>query len=372
MKVSLPPSPEQYTPEVLTAIVNQAHPGVTVTSIKVIKDYKYGYGEVSMSPRAVLELEYGRGSPIDLPREVVLKLSYDLEGGGAENWLARLSGFFENEVNFYNRIQPELKIETPRSLGGYFDREARRYALILEDVTRRGAHFFKTMHDLTVEDAQGLLDSQARLHASYWNSPRFSGDLAWIGTHLSGTVADLVRTDVPAGIRAEVDAMKFKREILGRLGTREPELFAGLCAVQQHQSALPQTLLHGDCHLNNAYRLPDGTCGMLDFQLFFRGYAMHDVAYSIASALPIDERRKSERDLLEFYRDRLGTYGVADLPGKDSLWLEYCRAGLWPLYIGWLPCPVANYGWETMAVALNRVATAFEDHDTRTFVAALA
>jgi hypothetical protein len=110
---------------------------------------------------------------------------------------------------------------------------------------------------------------------------------------------------------------------------------------------------------------------MLDFQVFFRGYPMHDVAYFIPSALSVAERRKSERDLLAFYRDRLGAYGVTNLPDMDTLWLEYCRAGVWPLYIGWLPCPVENYGWETMAVALNRVAIAYDDHDTRKLVAAL-
>lgn len=370
MELSLPALPEQYTPEVLTALVSQFHPGASVTSMKVIKDYKYGYGEVSMSPRAVLELEYGPGTPADFPSNVVLKLSYDLDDG-VDNWLAHLSGFFENEVNFYNRVQPGLKLETPRSLGGYFDPRTRRYALLLEDISYKGVRFFRTMDDLSAQDVADNLDTQARLHAAYWESPRFSGDLAWVGTHLEGTVTTLIRTKVAAGVQAEIDKMKFKQEILGRLGTSGPELFAGMCAVQRHHATLPQTLLHGDCHINNAYRLPDDTCGMLDFQVFFRGYAMHDVAYFIPSALSIEDRRKNELDLLAFYRDRLGSYGVANLPDMDALWLEYCRASLWPLYIGWLPCPIENYGWEVMAVALNRVASAYEDHETRELVAKL-
>ena len=35
------------------------------------------------------------------------------------------------------------------------------------------------------------------------------------------------------------------------------------------------------------------------------------------------------------------------------------------VYIGWLTCPVANYGWEVNIMAHLRVTTAFEDHRTR-------
>ena len=50
------------------------------------------------------------------------------------------------------------------------------------------------------------------------------------------------------------------------------------------------------------------------------------------------------------------------------LWLEYKRAAIWGIYIGWLTVPAENYGWEISMVAHLRAATAFLDHDTAALV----
>lgn len=39
--------------------------------------------------------------------------------------------------------------------------------------------------------------------------------------------------------------------------------------------------------------------------------------------LTIQHRRAWERDLLELYRDRLGAYGVTNVPDSETLWLRY-------------------------------------------------
>ena len=364
MNLTLPPSAAELTPAMLTAIASNAYPGASVTGVTLDKAYEYGDGEVSTSPRANMELEYGPGTPPDFPRHVVVKTAFDLTDESMDVWNTQLDGLFETEVNFYNRLRPQLDIEAPRSLGGYFEPSTKRYVLILEDLTKRGGTFPTFLEDHTVEQIERVLDTHAKLHASLWDSPRFATDLAWIDTHLAGRVETHMRNDIPEGIRDQVAKHKFKREILGRLGTTPDALFAGKCAVKAHQSRLPQTLLHGDSHIANSYRLPDGTGGLLDWQLSVRGYAMHDVSYYINSSLPVEVRRAKEREILAFYRDRLGHYGVANPPDLDTLFLEHRRASLWPLYMGWLACPVENYGWETAVVALNRVAAAFEDHET--------
>lgn len=178
-----------------------------------------------------------------------------------------------------------------------------------------------------------------------------------------------MRSVIPEqGIRSQLELHKFKRELLERLGTTERELFAGMCANKRHQSSLPQTLLHGDLHIGNTYRMPDGRAGLHDWQLCVRGFALHDITYIINTGLSVAERRANERMLLDYYRDKLMEYGVVAAPDRDMLWLEHRRASLWTLYIGWLTCPPESYGWETMAVALLRVSTAVEDHDTLALV----
>jgi hypothetical protein len=367
--LQIPPSPYDLTPALLTDILRQVVPDATVTGVEIVKSHEYGDGDVSTSARATARLEYSSSSPAGLPRDVILKLSFDPRKEGTDAWYCQLDGLFANEVNFYNRIRPELDIEAPRSLGGHFDPDTKRYVLIMEDVTRRGAAFPSNLDEVGVENVKRILDAIAKLHATYWESDRFDGDLAWVETHLKGGVEDHMQSVIPEqGIRSQLELHKFKRELLARLGTTERELFAGMCANKRHQATLPQTLLHGDLHIGNTYRMPDGSVGLHDWQLCVKGFALHDVTYIINTALSIDERREHERALLDYYRDRLIAFGVQTPPDRDLLWTEHRRAALWTLYIGWLTCPPESYGWETMAVALLRVSTAVEDHGTLALV----
>lgn len=366
--MQIPPSPYDLTPELLDGIVKQVLPHAGVSNVTIVKSHEYGDGDVSTSARATAKLDYTAQSPGDLPRDVILKLSFDPGQKGTDAWYCQLNGLFSNEVNFYNRIRPGLGIEAPRSLGGHFDPVSKRYLLIMEDVTRRGATFPSNLDEVGVENVKRILDAIAIVHAAHWQSERFNGDLSWVETHLRGGVEDHMQSVIPEeGIRSQLELHKFKRELLERLGTTERELFAGMCVNKLHQSTLPQTLLHGDLHIGNTYRMPDSSVGLHDWQLCVKGFALHDVTYIINTALSIAERREHERALLEYYREKLIELGVTSPPG-EMLWTEHRRAALWTLYIGWLTCPPESYGWETMAVALQRVSTAVEDHATLSLV----
>lgn len=366
--IKIPQSVTEFTPELFTQVARSLYPDLTVTTAKLVKIHAYGDGNVSTTERAVFDLEYAPGAP-DLPQRVMIKLSLGLPSQDADEWYLQLYSLFKNEVNFYNGIRPELDIEAPRTLGGYFDPATKQYLLILEDLGARKASFPTMLDVVGVEDVKNVLDVYARLHASYWDSPRFAKDLSWVETHLDGGVETLMRTAIPAGIRNELALHKFKREALEWLGTSEPQLFAGMCALKAHQATLPQTLLHGDSHLMNTYRLQNGAAGLHDWQLCVRGYALNDVSYFITTSLSIELRRKHEVELLSYYRDKLSGFGVETPPDEATLWNEYRRATHWSLYNGWLPCPAESYGWDLLATAVQRVAVAFSDHDTHRLVA---
>lgn len=323
----LPTSPEELTPDALTALTRGLHAGATVTSVHIVEAKNYGEANVSTSARVVIDVRYGPGTP-DLPTRLMVKMS---AGGGS--YCSQLHAIYANEVDFYNRLRPEMVIEAPLGLGGQFDSATSNYVLVMEDITSRGAFFPSIMDDFSVANVQAVLDTLARLHARYWESPRFATDLAWVQTHLAGDVETLMDGLIRDGIRGEIAKEKFKRELIGRMGTSEEALHAGVAAVKRHQATLPQTLLHGDTHIGNVYLLPDGTGGLYDWQISVRGFAMHDVVYHITTALPIETRRRAERELLGYYRDRLGHHGVRDLPSAETLWLEYRRAAIWGVYI---------------------------------------
>lgn len=361
-----PDHPAGWTGERLTRLIAATHPGTVVDTVRVVQSSSFGEEMVSTASRALLSLVY-RHNPADLPERAVLKLPR--EAGNA------LAPIYVNETRLYQQLGRTLRddvgVEMPRLLGATAHAQSARYALLLEDLDTRQARFPNVRDDVDLAHVHQVLDVLARMHARYWDSPLFSDGLAWVETHLSGGVCQLMNEIVPYSIDADLAVHRYKRELLQRLRTTPARLLAATRAAQRHQASLPQTLLHGDTHLGNTYRLPDGRAGLVDWQLSVRGHALHDVGYIIATALDIELRREHEGELLRHYLDRLTVYGVARPPSSSDTWREYRRAMVWSLYIGWLTVPVTNYGWEINVLNLHRLTQAYEDLDTEALVRAM-
>src|SRR5690554_2929626 len=202
------------TPDMLTAVIRRLYPGVTVDSVEIVESKSYGQEMVSTAARAVLDLTYSAGA--DLPARVVLKLARD-----SSKFLAP---FYENEVDFYNNLRGELSIEAPRTLGGHYDPESGQFGLLLEDLNQRDAHFPNVTEEIRLGVVESLLDELAKLHAGYWQSPRFDTDLDWVQSHRQGKVSHLQNEAVTPVIQHEIDNENFKREMVQRLRTSGPML----------------------------------------------------------------------------------------------------------------------------------------------------
>src|SRR3546814_21042 len=163
-------------------------------------------------------------------------------------------------------------------------------------LTLQGARFPNVLSPVSLDELRALLDTLARLHARYWQSPRFGSDLAFLETHVEGPLARFMHEQVPLAIQHEIDNENFKREMVQRLRTTGDELRQGVAKLHRHQQTLPHTLLHGDTHLGNIYLLPDGRAGLLDWQLVVSGHHMNDVNYIVTTALSIGDRRHHEAD----------------------------------------------------------------------------
>lgn len=356
--------PDAYDADLLNPIIAPWRPDVRIAHVRVKDARRYGDGMVSTAARAYLDVEYAAGSPAGLPQNLVLKL------GRSPDFM--IGPMYQNEVRFYNVLRPEVTdVEAPFTLGGSYDPATQAFALLLGDLTDQGARFPNVLSKTTLDEVRAILDALARLHARYWQSPRFSTDLAFLETHTQGELAKFMHEFVPGAIQQEIDTENFKRELVARLRTTGDELRRGVARLHQHQQTLPHTVLHGDTHIGNTYLLPDGRAGLLDWQLTVRGHHMHDVNYIVTTALPIDVRRDNERDLLAFYLERLKANGVVAMPGWDETWDEYRRCLVWGVYIGWLTTNIANYGWEISVLNHLRLTTAFEDHDTAALIRAL-
>jgi hypothetical protein len=85
---------------------------------------------------------------------------------------------------------------------------------------------------------------------------------------------------------------------------------------------LPNTLAHNDVHLKNWYVLPNNVMGLSDWQCCGRGHWGRDVAYTIATALTVEDRREWERELVAYYVEKLTEAGVKGVTFEEA-WLHY-------------------------------------------------
>lgn len=369
MSVAVPTRIQDITAEYLTGLVSEIRPGIHVESVDILRVRGYGDADnelsVSTSDQISMELKYNQGAPNDLPTRLLAKMSFaeDMECSNPE-----LEALFENEVLFYNRIRPDLSIETPLGLGGAYDAHNKRFILLMEDLSPRSPHINSMMNDDDFAVVEAVLDTYARLHATYWESPRFQTDMAWVQNQVSGSIEQMFDGSIRQHVINEMQRERFKTEFAQELGMTEEEMFFGEKALKRHHATFPQTFLHGDAHFANTYVLPDGTGGLLDWQVSTSGFYMFDICYFIQTALSVEGRRNKERELLAFYHDRLRAHGVVNAPDAETAWLEYRRSLHHGFYLGWLTAPRENYGWEVMVTGNHRTKAACMDHDSRKLI----
>jgi hypothetical protein len=392
---------EELTPELMTTVLAENSPGVRVEKINALAWAHCGDGIASTADRVSLELLYEKGADAGLPNRVILKtillhrllrfgfpvimmLSRMLKALDVVpliNHITRPAIFtlvniyqrffphapesmYSNEVRFYHDIRPEIAIETPASYGTVFDQETGQFGIIMEDLSRKSARFPNATQEVTLDEVRDLTWILAQLHAQYWKSPRFQGDLAWVPTRTEGgmfPVFDTIGLDL---IRDQVNKNRFKQDLLAPLGRSVKQLWDDLWKAQAILDQGPQTLLHGDAHIGNCYLLPGEKGGLLDWQLMVRGCWAQDLTYMMITGVSADTRRKHERGIIEFYLDELGRHGVEDVPTNEQAWRNYRLSVIWGLVIGWLITPPQNYGRAITEANISRLVTAARDLDS--------
>ncbi len=225
----------------------------------------------------------------------------------------------ENEVRFYNQLQPEIPHLAPAAYhAAYY--AGGRFLLIMQDLEAAGFTPYWAHHECSVQHAGAVVDTLADLHATYWNSERFAGDLGWVRPRLQKFGRKWHR-------RSFVEARRKYPET--ELGSNLPQSIRDLLnswnenaeAVYRYWATLTPTVLHGDSHLGNTYSAPDGTAGFFDWQVIFRGHGLRDLAYFLNAALSNDIRQAHSRALFERYIEGLGLRGIEI--GMDKAWKDY-------------------------------------------------
>jgi hypothetical protein len=339
---------ELLTEEWLTAALGGRFPGTRVTKVTP------GAVMTRISTNAFFRIDCDGGRPAGLPADLCAKGYFSDTGTAAY----RSAG--ESEAHFYRDLVASVGVRTLPSVYADVDSASRHGVVITEDVTASGATFVDPMKARSPAEVAVSLEQYAGLHARTWNDARV-GTADWLAPRIASTggvrsvaqIQDQFDGPIGAGIPDEA-----------RQAEKLVEAYRSVPAITGADPAW--CLLHGDAHIGNLFSDVEGRPGLLDWQLVQRGPWYVDVGYHIASSLSVDDRRTSERDLLQQYVDRLTTQGVA-VPAWDDVWRGFCCGIVYGLFLWSITQKVRP---EITTVLLGRLGTAATDHDVYDVVSA--
>ena len=337
----LPLELEAITPEWLSAALSEHYPG---TRVKFVSSDNINRG-TSTSGR--LNVEYAGASA--LPRTLYVKGGFDA-AMRRRVWVA-----LAVESRFYSEIAPTLAARIPKAYFAGADDATRQGIVVLEDLAARGATFGHATRPIDAQAMARLLDLLADMHAQWWESP----DLEKIADG-----ATPQRTFVKYLLRpkhwSDVLARPYGHLIEGPLSDQN-FVARGLDHMWALNDRRSQTLIHGDTHPGNLYFESDGSPGLMDWQCVQKGHWAHDVMWLIVCGMGIEERRRNEQALVEYYLRRLSDAGVT-APEFEEAWLSYRQNMIYGV-----ACSVANpYDMQSEAVtriSAERVLAAVADLD---------
>ncbi len=331
---------ELLSPAWLTSALEPAFPGIRVTGVTA------GPVISRVSTNARFSIECADGVPDGLFPNLCAK-GYFSETGQAYRHVG------EPEARFYRDLAPSTGMRTLRSVYADVDPATRHGVVITEDVVVQGAVFLDALSAFTPDQAAESLEELAKLHAATWGRGAVA-DAGWLasrlGTYLEVRGVDEIRGNfegpIGAGVPAEV---------------RDPErLFRAYRTLASGAvAAAPWSVIHGDAHVGNLYVDAAGRPSFVDWQLVQRGPWYLDVGYHVASALSVDDRRRSERDLVRHYLDCLAAGGV-DAPSADEAWSGIRRGIIHGFYLWGITLKVEP---AVTTELLRRLGAAAADHD---------
>jgi hypothetical protein len=341
MTQTVPKDWTEVTPEWMTTALNL--PGVVVDSVTVqLRDD-------GTNRRARLGLTYSAG---DGPATVFVKaVDPDYKA------MVKLTSGLLHEPRLFNS-KVELPVEHPRVYAAVVDEGDEDFMLVMEDLVARGADPRDSTRPYSVDEVANGVRGLARMHGRFWGHPGERPELSWLepfvpwdGMQYAPLPAafEALGDDAPASVRAL---------------TIESLLEDVWKPYVRTLTVGPTTLLHGDAHVGNTYRVPGGDVGFLDWQVARRGNFSLDLGYFLQGAVTTEDRRAHERDLIEVYRDALGL-PAGELPSSDAIWLHY-RASVAHGLTLWLVTASAG-AWQRRDVSVTlakRYAAAFEDLQT--------
>lgn len=357
--VDLPRSYEELTEDWMTEALCRDVPGARVVSVNL------GPPDNGSSNRRRITVVYNAaGQAAGLPEQLFCKASHDL----ANRMVLGVSGGAKGEVNFYNLFRPHIEMEVPTSYFAAWNEVSCNSLIILGDITDSVESFCDDKTPMSRERAESQMRLLARLHASGYANAEVKTNLSQMPTW-----EEFYHRSCDFGLESGIrKAFHEARDILPTsvYGMGEDGMWDRMLQSVARHGTLQRTITHGDVHLKNWYVAGNGEMGLSDWQCSNSGHWSRDLIYTIATALPIEDRRKWDRDLVAYYLDELASHGGPQV-SLDEAWL-HCRQQLWTALSWWLVtlCPPEGLPdmqpRDTTIEFLTRIGTAMDDAGSAT------
>ncbi|MDP6978600.1 MAG: phosphotransferase [Myxococcota bacterium] len=347
----IPTRVEDIDPAWLGEALSSDFPGLEVTSCRL----EGGHSGTTTRERIGFDVA-GPSRPADLPEHLFIKITPVSLGTKV---FAGLFGLGRSEVRFYDEIARDVPIAIPRHFCARSAAHGGRFILLLEDLAARGCRF--PSGDLDADEARAVIRALGRLHAAFWESPRFASDLSWLRCHEN---RNNIAVESWMSARANQPSLdRYPDDVTETAKSRSHDVHRHRERLEAYWSDGPRSLIHGDCHMGNSFFDGD-EAGYFDWQVVQQGQGIRDVSYFMTNSLTTELRRRHEDELLSLYLDTLRDAGVEG-EGVDPEWtLERYRAHT--LYV-WISSSVtaATPGLQPREVAraaMQRTTAAMDDH----------
>lgn len=317
-----------------------------------VHDLRVTRQDTGTTTRTAIALEHD--GPADVPGYWFVKRP---SADWRARWIANLARLTSNEAQVLQTLGPALPVTVPRVLA------CRRIGLgaeiVMPDLTREGAVFTEPGRALQLEQVSAVIVELAALHARYAGRDR-SALPAWLDGPMARTEQRLASVLAVPLMRAGLARSPFI--VAAHLRTEALAYARRRGRFMRAMADAPTGLVHRDCHPGNIF-WQDTKPGLADWQLARLGPIVGDIAYLLATALSIADRRTHELDLLGHYaralRDHSVDYDAARLLRDYRRHLAYAfEAMVVTAGIGAMMDPGVN------AKLIERCTAAVEDQGT--------
>jgi aminoglycoside phosphotransferase (APT) family kinase protein len=299
----IPERPDQIGAEWLEGALAEQFPGVRVASL-TCSDLAQGTNQ-----NARIQVEYKESA--GAPRHIFAKLP---PNGEPQRSLVLGSGMGRREVLFYRELTADLPLRVPQVYVAEIDEASQRFVLLIEDIEASGCHFPDLHQGVGIALARQAMDDLAALHE------HFSQIESKRKTPLSFIEPLLRQPEFATGMLQH--ALARRRARMNPASIRIAELYVeAALAVHDVWETGDRVVTHGDTHLTNLF-VENDRLGYFDWGCFARAPAIRDVSYFICMALSIEDRQRSETDLLERYLSRRKELG-GQPPSLHRAWEDF-------------------------------------------------